>query len=293
MVERGFWHCAVDRDFWPDGNLANSATAIIRHINIPAPIHRHSSGTIKTRHYCWAIARPPTSNPGERHHIATRRDLADSVVVAIRHIHSPAFIHCHAVGIIETRRCALSIGRTNGSRTCQRRHRTTRSDLSYQVIATIRHIHIPAPIHRNARGIIKTRRCPLSVGRTDGSRTRQRRYSTTGTDLPDSIVVCISHIHIPAPFHCNTRGITKTRSGSLPIGKSEGSRTCQRRHRTTKRDFADSEVAAIRHIHIPAPIHRNARGSIEARRGSLSIGIEIPYRPRQSRHTPIRRDLAD
>ena len=139
------------------------------------------------------------------------------MIATIRHIHIPAPIHCHAIGSIEARCFSLSIGKTRYSRTCQRRHRTTRSDLPDSVIATIRHIHIPTPINSQARRKIKARLCSLPIGKSGDSRTCQRRYSTTGTDLPDSIVVCISHIHIPAPFHCNTIRIHETGFYSDPI----------------------------------------------------------------------------
>ncbi len=95
--------------------------------------------------------------------------LADAVVICIRHIQIPGCVYRNGCGASELRRRPRAIGIPLG-RASKGRDDTFGRDLADAVVVSIRHIHIPGCVYRNADGEVQLRGRPrtfcIAKGRT-------------------------------------------------------------------------------------------------------------------------------
>ena len=215
------------------------------------------------------------------------------MVSIICHIQIPTPIYCHPDGKIKTRRSSVPIneGRTARTRKCC--HHSIRCDLSDSVVSRICHIQIPASVNGYAGRVCKSRRSSVPILRAPAPRPRDRCNTSHRRDLPDSMVDEIRYIHIPATIHGYFLRDFKCRRCSIPIRRAPAPRPRDRRHTCHRRDFSDSVVVLIPHIHIPASIHSYSRGVSKTRRSAVTIRKAPISRTRQCRYFCIRRDLPD
>ena len=182
-------------------------------------------------------------------------DLAEGLVVGVRHIDIAIRICRHGVGIIEPRRAARAIVAAKASirGSGEGRHDPGGGDHADGAVAGIRHIEIAAAIDSNVGGGIKFRGGdrPVETALETG-RSGEGRHDPGGRDHGDGVVAAIRHIDIPSAI------IHRHAGGGGKAGGKGG-------HRAARRDPTDGLVAGVCHKDIADGIHRDARGIVKLR----------------------------
>ena len=133
---------------------------------------------------------------GKRRHHTSRADLTDAV--EIRHIHSPCGIYSHRHWITKFCSRTRAVCLTRLTAAGKLRHRTSRTDLTDEMIVSIRYIYVPIDIYGYPRQTIEARSRTVAVCRpfipTAGKR---RQYKVRSTELVNLAAFVFDKINIP------------------------------------------------------------------------------------------------
>eukprot|EP00976_Prorocentrum_cordatum_P045151 912020-Prorocentrum_minimum.AAC.3 len=131
---------------------------MVGHDDAAFPVHRHAprlaeccgSGAL-------AVAMAPRAGPRQRGHPPPRHDLANEVVVAVRHEDVVLHVHRHSAGKLELRSGAFPVAMARDAGGAgDGRHQTVRQgDLAHAVVPVVRNNDVAIPVQRHIRWVVE------------------------------------------------------------------------------------------------------------------------------------------
>jgi len=258
------------------GDFADEFVLGIDDENVATGIQRHAIDQVEPGGAAGAIG--AARQAGRAREIGdhpSRADLAQQVVVRIRHVNIALGIHGHAFGAREAGATAGADGAPFHPRAAgQSSDKAAGGDFPNRVVGEIPHVEVAGRIHRDADGLVElgaAARAIHTAGLTGRSGERGDRPGRG--DLPDGVVASVGHIEIACGVHGHAARAVETRGGAGAIGTAgDARRTGNSRHGAGGGDFADDVVIRIRDINIAGGIDRRAARAGETGGGAGAVG---------------------
>src|SRR5581483_8953788 len=216
---------------------------------------------------------------------AGRCDLADAVVVRVRHVHVAAAVDGDAERAVEAGLVAIAVGVTalagagQGGDTARGRH------FANAVVFGIGHVDVAVLVHRHAGQPAELGVERLAVGKAVLPGAGQRAHLTLRADLAQQEVAVVGHVDVAVLVHRYPVRLGETGRARRAVVGAGIACAGERGGSAVTADSADALVDDIRHVQRALAIDGDGVRLIEAGRAGLTLGeAGLPRRARERRH---------
>ena len=200
----------------------------------------------------------PAIRVADRHPGARPADFPDRRrISAFSHVKVTRRVHRHGVRAGKLRRCSGAIQGSIGAGARQRRHHACRADLPNPIIALVGDIDVTLRVHGHGIRSAELRRRAAAFRVTLSAAARQRRHHALRGNLPDPVVVGVSHVDVTRRVHRYAARCVqlRRRAGAVQVTLTAARERCQL---ARWGDLMDLMRYVASHVKVARRVHRQA-----------------------------------